>query len=120
VTVRRLVPAGRDRVDTLGKAFDIVGSTTEIADNGPFFEHDLKVGSKSRTVRAHRGFRPIVVLEPPTRDLGTQSAYIHLDGPDLVIEGIDLVIDLSSLDPRHHKETAVFLVRAGELTLRDC
>jgi serine/threonine-protein kinase len=121
VTVARLVSAPTtDRVSSLALAFNQSGGTAELADDGPFFEHDLRVGSQPRVIRAKAGFRPIVVLDPPENDaFRTQSAFLQIDGGALTLEGIDIIINVK--DPtRPHTLTSLFHCKGGELTLRDC
>jgi serine/threonine-protein kinase len=121
VVVRRLESqTGRDKATSLLMARDQPSGTIELADDGPFFEHDIRPFTRPRVIRARKGFRPIVVLEPPTLEaFKTESAYLHVDGEALVLEGLDLVVDARDTN-RPAQLTALFLVRGGELTLRDC
>jgi serine/threonine protein kinase len=117
VTVRRLDPT-RDRAPSLTRALESIGGTTDIADRGPFFEAITQVGRKSRRIAARQGARSALVIEPPppgaTRD---RSALYVLDGQDVVIERLDIVVPVGAF-PQHLN--ALFQVRTGSLTLRDC
>jgi eukaryotic-like serine/threonine-protein kinase len=120
ISIVRRVPDPRepDEKPTLRAALDIIdGGTVEVADNGPFFEDDMKVAGKARQIRARPGFRPIICLESPTPAVASQPALIELDGRSLILDGLDLIVDARNLAKG---QTAVFLCRGGALTLRDC
>lgn len=119
VTVRRITDA-RDPAQTpsLRLALDVIGGTVEVADNGPFFEDDLRVFGETRLVRAREGFRPIVAIESPQLDVvRAQPAVVLLDGKNLILDGLDLVVNVLNL-PAH--QNALFDCRGGSLTLRGC
>lgn len=120
--VRRSGPVeGSDEsafASSLRAALDDLGAVVELADNGPFFETDLRVPGKNRVIRARNGFRPIIVVEPPTIEfLQEQAATIPLQGTQLTLEGIDLVVRVASLGKA---QTSLFQLQGGSLTLRDC
>ena len=109
----------RDHVADLRRALEATAGTTVVADDGPFFEPDLRVSGTDRVVRAAPGFRPVVVLAPPvlasSRNL---VAAVDLDDKALVVEGIDFVVHGPDLGPQMG---ALFRCRnGGRLTLRDC
>jgi eukaryotic-like serine/threonine-protein kinase len=119
VFVHRLEPPRQGRANSLSLAFETLGGTIEIADDGPFFERELKLGSRPRLVRAKPGFRPIVVLEPQTHELvKLQPALLILENNRLVLDGLDLVVKLPETA---HPPTCLFLLRGGsELTIANC
>ncbi|MDR3633474.1 MAG: protein kinase [Isosphaeraceae bacterium] len=121
VPVRRLVvPGNSTERPNLGLAFEVIGSaaTIELADDGPFCEDDLRVPGEARLVRARPGFRPIIKVEAPKLPVvKEQAAVIVLDGKQLILDGIDLVVDVDEL-PRN--QTALFECAGSSLTLRDC
>jgi serine/threonine-protein kinase len=123
VAVRRLAA---DRAafpqSSLRKGLDALSGTVELADDGPFFEGDLRVGGGSRARRriaAAAGHRPMIVLERPAlASVRGRAAAIPLDGKHLELVGVDLVVDARDLDPR---QRAIFRVQGGgSLLLRDC
>jgi eukaryotic-like serine/threonine-protein kinase len=120
LTVRRLPdPRDGDSRATLEAALEVVGGgTIEVADNGPFFEDDLRVIGDARALRARPGFRPIISLEA-SRNLTAASptAVLDLGGRELTLDGLDLVVDVKLLAAG---QTALFLCRGGTLTLRNC
>ena len=120
VKVRRVDPVrDRENVGELSRAFDNLSGTVTIADIGPFFEESLRIAGENRVVRGEVGYRPILVLgRPETSAAQARPAAVVLEGRSLVVEGIDFVVDGTSLTPR---QESLFLVRgAGSLTLRDC
>ena len=121
VPVRRLrAPENGTERPNLRLGLDLIAgaATIELADDGPFCEDDLRIPGEARLVRARPGFRPIVKVEPPKLPVvREQTAVIVLEGKQLVLDGLDLVVDVDEL-PRH--QTALFECAAGALTLRDC
>ena len=121
--VRRIAdPSAGLEKTTLRQALDVIGGTNiEIADDGPFFEDDLHLLGDSRLIRARVGFRPIICVEETNLEVVRQQpAVIVLDGKEgkqLILEGLDLVVDVEQL-PR--EQSAFFLCRGANLTLRNC
>ncbi len=116
----RRVPDPKDTTQhpTLRLAFDVIGGTVEIADNGPFFEDDLRVAGESRLIKARSGFRPVICVDDSQKLLvREQPAVFVLDGKNLILDGVDLIVDVKKLP---HTQTALFLSRGGSLTLRNC
>jgi hypothetical protein len=60
--------------------------TIEVHGNGPFSSPPIVVGSKPLTIRAARGYRPVVEFAGPA---DTKVNYLESRGP-LVLEGLDL------------------------------
>jgi len=118
-TVRRVPdPADADQKPTLRAALDVVGGgTVEVADNGPFFESDLKVVGDARSLRARPGFRPVVCLQGSRLDGSKPPGLVTLDGRALTLDGLDVVVDARALAP---EQASVFYSRGGSLTLRNC
>ena len=120
VTVRRLDPLrDREHVGDLSRAFDNLGGTVKIADDGPFFEEGLRMAGEGRVIRAEAGYRPVVVFgKPESASAAARPAAVVLDGQSLVIDGIDLVVDASAMSAR---QESLFLLKGdASLTLRDC
>ncbi len=120
VAVRRVGPVeGRGSVvAALDVGLHDPQAVLELADNGPFFESDLRVLGKNRLVRARPGFRPIVFVDPPQlNDVKEQTASTILSGARLTLEGLDIVVKVGRLTSA---QTALFQVRGGGLALRDC
>jgi serine/threonine-protein kinase len=119
VAVRRVGPVeGRgDVVTTLRAGLDDPNAVLELADNGPFFEADLRYAGKNRLIRARTGFRPIIFIEAPAIDaVKDRPASITVAGGNLTLEGIDLVVKAGQMS---QAQKAVFDVHGG-LCLRDC
>jgi serine/threonine-protein kinase len=122
IVVRRLLEAG-DLAQTasLATAFGRPGDLVEFADAGPYFEDDCQLRGKARLVRGRPGIRPMIKVESTSQSvIKDQEAKFVLGGGNLeqlVIEGVDLVVDLRDLPPR---QSSLFLARGAELTLRDC
>jgi serine/threonine-protein kinase len=119
VSVHRFEPARPGRASSLMQAFDKIGGTVEIGDDGPFFEHDLNLGSRPRLIKAKAGYRPIIVIEAPTHELTkAQPAIFVLENNKLVLHGIDLVVRAGDL-PKGQR--CLFLLRGNsELMVADC
>jgi eukaryotic-like serine/threonine-protein kinase len=119
--VRRISdPGNAQERPSLGSAFDstIGNGTTELIDDGPFLESDLRLHGDARLVRALEGRRPIVRLEPPKLPvIREQPALFVLDGKQLTLDGLDLIVDLQDL-PREH--SSLFDCEGGSLTLSRC
>ena len=120
VILQRLVdPRSPETKSTLKSAFEVVGATAiEIRDNGPFFERDLRFVGDRRWLGASAGFRPMIVIEPSRGETAAaQDACFDLGEKELVLEGVDLVIDLAKIA---RSTVAIFSVGGGSLTLRNC
>jgi eukaryotic-like serine/threonine-protein kinase len=104
---------------TLSMALDQkIGGTIEIADEGPFFNDDFRVAGNTRLIRARPGFRPIVrVGRSSLETVRTQPAMFVLDREELILDGIDLVVDVRDVYP---EQTALFSCTGSTLTLRNC
>ena len=119
VTLRR-VPIASDASDvaTLREALDRNTGVIEIADDGPFFEDDLRLGSKARLIRARPGFRPMIVVGPSsTPVVRDRGAVLALDGARLTLQGVDLIVDARALP---QALTTLFHLKGAELTLDRC
>jgi serine/threonine protein kinase len=115
----RPVPAPTPQtVPTVHRALEERASTVEIADRGPFFEDDFRLAGRVKRIRAREGIRPIVVVGPAGKEFAKdQHGIVGLEGTQLILEGIDLVVDLAKL-PQHID--TLFLCRGGGLTLNHC
>jgi eukaryotic-like serine/threonine-protein kinase len=120
VIVRRVVESSEPlTVPTLYMALDQkIGGTVEIADEGPFFNDDFRVAGDSRLIRARPGYRPIVRVErSSSQAVRNQRAVFVLDRQNLILDGIDLVVDVRDVYP---EQTALFSCAGSTLTLRNC
>ena len=120
VTVRRVVESSDPlTVPTLYMALDQkIGGTVEIADEGPFFNDDFRVAGDSRLIRARAGYRPIVRMErSSSQAVRNQRAVFVLDRQNLILDGIDLIVDVRDIYP---EQTALFSCAGSTLTLRNC
>ena len=106
-------------VPTLYMALDSkIGGTVEMADEGPFFNDDFRVAGDTRLIRARPGYRPIVRVERSSSEaVRKQPAVFVLDRQNLILDGIDLVVDVRDLYP---EQTALFSCSGSTLTLRNC
>ena len=106
-------------VTTLDRALDRHrGGTIELADEGPLYVDDLRVGGDNRLIRARPGYRPIVRVESSNAEaVRGQPAVFVLDGKNLTLDGIDLVVDVNDLSS---EQTSLFSCSAASLTLRNC
>jgi serine/threonine-protein kinase len=104
---------------TLHAALDrYQGGVVELADAGPFLVDDLSMSGESRTIRARRGYRPIIrILRSRNEAALERTAFVALGRKNLTVEGIDLIVEASELSG-HQK--ALFGCAGGNLTLRDC
>lgn len=123
VVVRRLA-ADRTRYaqSSVRKGLDRLSGTVELADDGPFFQSDLRLSAGSaapRRIAAAEGFRPMIVLDGGSGASGRgRTTAVALVDRRLELVGVDLVIDARSLDAQ---PLALFRVeRGGSLLLRDC
>ena len=63
VRLRRISdPSDELEVSTLRQALDKNPVVIEICDDGPFFEDDCRLGTKTRMIRAKPGFRPMFMI----------------------------------------------------------
>ncbi len=120
VTLTRIVDASvAGQVPNPRRAFEQPNAVlTEVDDDGPFFESDPRLVGESKWVRARPGRRPILQVTAPRIDaVRARPGVFVLDGKQLVLEGLDLVVDLKDL-PR--EQTSIFACRGGTLVLRRC
>ena len=120
--VRRLLQSGNEpQTPSLAFAFGKSNDLVEIADSGPFFEDDCQVAGKARLIRARSGFRPMIKIEAAANEIVKDQAAKFILGEgkveSLVLEGLDIAVDVRDL-PGH--QLALFLLRGGDLTLRNC
>ncbi len=118
--VRRINdPTRPEERPSLASAFESIGSgTTELIDNGPFADSDVRLRGDVRLLKAGPGRRPIIRLERPRLDvIKNQGAVFLIEGKQLILDGLDLIVDLQDL-PREH--TALFSCKGGSLTLNNC
>jgi serine/threonine-protein kinase len=118
--VRRINdPTKSDERPSLSLAFEAIGSgIIELIDDGPIADSDFRLRGDLKILRAAPGRRPIVRLEHPRLDIiRNQGAMFLIDGKNLVLDGLDLIVDLQEL-PREH--TALFCCKGGTLTLNNC
>ena len=77
-----------------------------MADEGPFFNDDFRVAGDTRLIRARPGYRPIVRIERSSSEaVRKQPAVFVLDRQNLILDGIDLVVDVRDVSP---EQTALF------------
>jgi serine/threonine-protein kinase len=119
VTLRRVGdPVAREETPALWRAFQSLGGTIEVADSGPYFEDDFRIAGKRRVIRAKPGFRPAILIEPPTQDyLKEKPAVIEVQGAQLVLDGLDIVVDADELPVA---QSSLFLCRGSSLLLNNC
>jgi serine/threonine-protein kinase len=119
--VRRINDPGRPEERAgLAQAFEAIGNgTIELIDDGPLADSDFRLRGDVKLLRAVPGRRPIIRLEPPRLDvIRNQGALFLVEGKQLTLDGLDLIVDLGDL-PRQH--TALFLCKGGgTLTLNNC
>jgi serine/threonine-protein kinase len=95
-------------------------SVIELADDGPLPLGEVAgLEARPHHLRAAQGRRPIVVLTAPAVAPGGRAptALITIDGPELILEGLHLVVPSGSLPS---SIGALFACRGGTLRLRDC
>jgi eukaryotic-like serine/threonine-protein kinase len=120
VVVRRVTDSSDSlAVPTLYIALDQrIGGTVEIADEGPFFNDDFRVAGDIRLIRARPGYRPIVRVERSNSEaVRKQPAVFTVGRQNLILDGIDLVVDVRDVYPEH---SALFSCTGSTLTLRNC
>jgi serine/threonine-protein kinase len=92
-------------------------SVIEIIDTGPFYLDQARLGLV-RTLRAAPGVRPILVILPSRSTAASERLGIfQVESDDLLLEGLDLVVDISNLPPTSR---ALFHCVGAGVTLRDC
>jgi serine/threonine-protein kinase len=100
----------------------------EVHDNGPLFDVPAAVAGRDVTVRAGKGYRPLIVWDLP-RALGERTGpkgkaaepggltFLSVQGGSLALEGVDLALRW----PEALSQPAALLeVRGGDLTVSDC
>jgi serine/threonine-protein kinase len=118
--VRRINdPTRPEERASLASAFESIGSgTIELIDDGPLADSDFRLRGDVRLLRAGAGRRPIIRLEHPRLDIiKNQGALFLVEGKQLILDGLDLIVDLQDL-PREH--SALFWCKGGSLTLNNC
>src|SRR5262249_10656085 len=101
----------------------------EVQDNGPLFEMPLRIKDRAVTLRAAKGFRPLVVWDVQgtlderkrfLRGKPTETGplvFLDVKGGRLTLEGIDLALRW----PESATESAfVFDLAESSLDARDC
>lgn len=119
-TVQRVVdPRDSSQKPALKSALEAaIGGTIEVADNGPFFEDDVRIRGDSLLIRAREGYRPVIAIDSPQLNVvWEQPAVVVVDGKNLILKGLDLVVNVQQLPL---SQTSLFLCRGGNLTLSDC
>jgi serine/threonine-protein kinase len=99
----------------------------EVADNGPLFETPVDVAGRSLTIRAAKGFRPLVIWdvtasrEERKKKVKAESPapleFIHVVDGDLHLEGIDFALRWPEAAG---DEAAILETKNGDLTVRNC
>jgi serine/threonine protein kinase len=119
VSVSRVLEAGNaTQKASLRAAFESIGGTVEVRDNGPLHEDDLRLRGDTRLVRAVAARRPIIAIEAPKLAVVIeQPAVFVLQNQQLVLDGLDLIVNVHDL-PRN--QDALFLCRGASLTLKNC
>jgi serine/threonine-protein kinase len=121
VAVRRVVQPedGGTTVRALHMALDrFIGGTVELRDEGPFFVDDLRVAGANRLIRARNGYRSIVRIGGSgVEAVRRQSAVFVLDRKNLILDGLDLIVNVHDLSPN---QTSLFSCTGASLTLRNC
>ncbi len=117
--VSRVVEAGNAaKKASLRAAFETIGGTIEVRDNGPFNEDDLRLRGDSRLIRAAGGRRPIIAIEAPKLAVVIEQPGVFvLQNQQLILDGLDLIVNVHDL-PRNQE--ALFHCRGASLTLRNC
>ena len=119
VRLRRVAP-WRDAVvvPTLRMALDDPRKTIEIEDEGPYHISDFRIYGGERLLHARDGLRAIIRVDRPVLEIvRALPGLVTLEGKDLTLRSIDLVVNLRDL-PR--TQTAVFWCSGANLTLKDC
>ncbi len=118
LTVVRRASGVASEKSRIGAALEVIGGSVEIADNGPFFEDDIRIPGDRRVIRSRSGFRPIVAFEKPKHESSRkQNALILLEGKELLIEGLDLVVNAEALAL---DQNSLFECAGAELTMVNC
>jgi serine/threonine-protein kinase len=97
----------------------------EIHDNGPLFELPAALSGRDLTVRAGKGYRPLIIWDIPTnleerrrlKKTDQPLVFLQVDGGRLTLDGIELAFRW----PETLAEPATLLdVQDGELNVSDC
>jgi serine/threonine-protein kinase len=117
--VSRVVEAGNAaQKASLRSAFETIGGTIELRDNGPFNEDDLRLRGDARLILAAAGRRPIIAIEAPKLAVVIEQPGVFvLQNQQLILDGLDLIVNVHDL-PRNQE--ALFHCRGASLTLRNC
>jgi hypothetical protein len=105
--------------DTLAEAVQGAsdGDTIEVRGSGPFISEPVRTGRAALTIRAGRGFRPVIRLGP--NGLQSHDHFVFANGP-LVLEGLEL----QRLDPIPYQpgdpEQAVVCAPHAALHMANC
>ncbi len=121
VSVRRIVdPQDPAQKPSLKQAlYNVIDGTVELADNGPFYEDDLRFSGGSRLIRARPGFRPLLTIERSQTGVVRERSAVFIlpEGKNLILDGLDLVVDVNVLSSN---QSAFFLCQGSTVTLRNC
>jgi serine/threonine protein kinase len=100
----------------------------EIHDNGPFFEVSAAVADRPLTIRAARGFRPLLVWDvtrtlderrrPGRADDAQPLVFLDVRGGSLTLENVDLALAWPETAPAG--TVMLFRVQDGDLTAAGC
>ncbi len=129
VVVRRVAESSDpSTLPTLGMALvRNKGGTVELSDEGPLFVDDLRLPGDSRLIRARPGYRPIIWIQEPSLEVvRSQPGAFTLDHKNLILDGLDLIVNARDLSTRPTalmaapRQPALFSCNGANLTLRNC
>jgi serine/threonine protein kinase len=115
----------RTLADAVAAAPEGRAIVVEVHDNGPLFELPVVVEGRNLTLRAGKGYRPLLLWDLPAtveqrrrdRKTDTPLAFLTVRKGNLHVEGVELALRW----PEGLAEAATFLdVRGGDLEVRDC
>jgi serine/threonine-protein kinase len=118
--VARFARPGDDSVrslaDACARAAEGKHTVIEICDNGPLFEPVIgPLGTRQLTVRAGKGFRPLIAWDVAD---GRATEFLALEKGSLTLENLDFVVRWAN--PRGDEAPRLFRVTEGTFAAQDC
>ncbi len=102
-------------------------SKIQIEDNGPLFERGFQVQQANLEIRPRIGekgqymFRPIVAYDAAADKANPKSSLVEARNSNLVIEGIDFVVNAADFrESLGVKPFTFFDIQGGDLVLKNC
>jgi len=90
----------------------------EIHDNGPIFEGPVAVAGRNLTLRAGKGFRPLIVWDIQAAASARSPQFFSMARGSLAMENLDIGLKVADLS--QDERTSLFRIEGGDLSAESC